>query len=60
MQPITRRFVLSNPLVTSALTGVTHVDQLPALVSAAERGPLDPSILEHINAIHMRFPNPTP
>ncbi len=54
------RFVLSNPLVTSALTGITHVDQLPVLVSAASKGPLEEDIMERIQDIHARFPNPTP
>ena len=54
------RFVLSNPQVRSAIIGASSVEQLTALLHASEQGPLPDEILNHIDAIHRRYPNPNP
>lgn len=54
------RFVLTNPLVSSALTGATTVDQLLELVAAASKGPLDAEVMAAVDRVHWRYPNPTP
>jgi len=58
------RFVLDHPLVASAVVGATSVGQLEELVGAAavveEVGPLSREIREDIDAIHNKYPNPTP
>lgn len=56
----TRRFVLTNPLVSTALTGATSVDQLLELAEAAAKGPLGPEVMAAVDAVHWRYPNPTP
>ena len=54
------RFVLSRPLVASAVTGVTGLGQLGELLDAAEEGPLPADVLAEIDRVHARWPNPTP
>lgn len=54
------RFVLGRPLVASAVIGATSEAQLAELLAAAQAGPLDAELLEAVDAIHARYPNPTP
>ncbi len=74
------RFVLSRPLVVSAVVGATSAEQLEELLAAARRveawekgegegggwsggaegGWLPPGAMEEIDAVHARYPNPTP
>lgn len=54
------RFVLSQPLVASAVIGATSGHQLQELLAAAAKGPLEGELLEAVDAIHRRYPNPTP
>ncbi len=50
------RFVLSNPDVTSVLTGVYTVEQLERNVESAAKGPLPPEILAKIEEIYQMVP----
>ncbi len=59
-QMVVLRFVLSRPLVASAVIGATTVPQLKELIRAAEKGALPPEILERIDEVHARLPSPTP
>lgn len=54
------RFVLGHPLVASAVVGATSEGQLAELVAAAEAPPLQDELVEAIDGIHQRLPNPTP
>jgi N-acetyltransferase 10 len=54
------RFVLGRPLVASAVVGATSQQQLQQLVDAARQPPLDPGLAAAVDAIHQRYPNPTP
>lgn len=54
------RFVLGHPLVASAVVGATSSEQLAELIDAARAPPLEPQLLEAIDAIHQRYPNPAP
>jgi N-acetyltransferase 10 len=55
------RFVLSHPLVASAVIGVSTIQQLQELLEAAVQGPLqDEQLLAAIDRIHQQYPNPTP
>lgn len=58
------RFVLEHPLVASAVIGATGVEQLKELVAFAGKiktqGKLDEEIRAAIDAVHARYPNPTP
>ncbi|KAH7615654.1 putative Protein tas [Nannochloris sp. 'desiccata'] len=58
------RFVLEHPLVASAVIGATGVEQLGESVEIAERvkmqGKLEDNIRAAVDAIHARYPNPTP
>lgn len=54
------RFVLGHPLVASAVVGATSSQQLDELIAAAQAPPLEPPLLEAIDAIHQRYPNPAP
>lgn len=54
------RFVLGRPLVASAVVGATSAAQLGELLAAAEAPPLEPQLLEAVDAIHARYPNPCP
>ena len=58
--PRTSRFVLSHPLVASAVIGATGRGQLEELIRAAEAGPLGEEVLARIDEVHARLPNPTP
>jgi N-acetyltransferase 10 len=55
------RFVLSHPLVASAVVGASTLQQLQELIEAAVQGPLqDEQLLAGIDQIHQQYPNPTP
>ena len=54
------RFVLSNPLVASAVVGATSTSQLEEVAAAATLGPLSDDLMEAIRNIHMQYPNPNP
>lgn len=55
------RFVLRHPLVASAVIGASTQQQLQELLAAAGDGPLqDEQLLEAIDVLHQRYPNPTP
>ena len=53
-------FVMRNPLLGSMVVGATSVEQLDELIDAALGAPLEPSVIEQINAIHEKYPNPAP
>jgi aryl-alcohol dehydrogenase-like predicted oxidoreductase len=55
-----RRWVLSHPLVTSAVIGATTEQQLQELMHAARQPPLSDQLRSEIDAIHAAYPNPTP
>lgn len=55
-----RRFVLSHPLVASAVVGATSLAQLDEILVAAERPWLEPELGAAVDAVHARYPNPTP
>lgn len=55
-----RRFVLGRALVASAVVGATSPEQLRQLLTAAGAGPLPPEVLEEVDAVHARLPNPAP
>lgn len=52
--------MLSRPLVAGVVVGATSEVQLLELVAAAAGGPLPDDVLDRIDAIHSRYPNPTP
>ncbi|KAI8476768.1 MAG: Aldo/keto reductase [Monoraphidium minutum] len=54
------RFVLSRPLVSSAVVGATSLEQLSQLLAAAAAPPLEPGVLAALDEVHARLPNPTP
>jgi aryl-alcohol dehydrogenase-like predicted oxidoreductase len=54
------RFVLSRPLVASAVIGATSEAQLTELLRASEAGALPPEAMAAVDAVHARLPNPTP
>lgn len=54
------RWVLQHPLVTSAVIGATSSAQLAEQLTAAEQPSLPQDLLEAIDRVHSRFPNPTP
>jgi aryl-alcohol dehydrogenase-like predicted oxidoreductase len=54
------RFVLSHQLVASAVFGATGEAQLRELAEAARQPPLEPELAAAVEAIHQRYPNPTP
>jgi len=54
------RFVLSRPAVAAAVIGATGPGQLGELLDAAAAPPLAPALLEAVDAIHRRYPSPTP
>ena len=47
-------------VVASAVVGATSAEQLAELVGAAASPPLPPELVEAVDAIHRRYPNPTP
>jgi aryl-alcohol dehydrogenase-like predicted oxidoreductase len=55
-----RRFVLSQPLVAGAVVGATGEAQLRELAAAAARGALPDDLLQAVDRIHWRYPNPAP
>ena len=54
------RFVLDHPLVAAAVVGATSLEQLDAQLAAARAPPLPPDLRAAVDAIHHRYPNPTP
>lgn len=57
------RFVLSHPLVASAVIGATSTQQLQEQIDAAlcdGGAPLDAGLLDEVYRVHQRYPNPTP
>jgi len=54
------RFVLSHPLVASAVMGATSTQQLQEQLEAARQGPLPEEALQQIAVIHQQYPSPTP
>lgn len=56
----TPRFVLSRPLVASAVIGATSRAQLEELLAAAAAPPLEAGVLREIDEVHAALPNPTP
>ncbi len=54
------RFAAHAPGAACALTGATQRQQLAELLSAAQAGPLPEEALAAIDALHERYPNPTP
>ncbi|OMO77833.1 hypothetical protein CCACVL1_14794 [Corchorus capsularis] len=52
-------FVLSHPLVASAVFGVTKSWQLQEVINACSVE-LTPEIIADINEVHAKFPNPCP
>ena len=54
------RFTLSHPAVASALSGATEPAQLRELLRAAQAGGLPAEVLAEVDAVHERWPNPTP
>lgn len=55
------RFVLAHPLVGSVVVGATSEAQLLELIGAAEEEQgLEEELRAEIDAVHARYPNPTP
>jgi aryl-alcohol dehydrogenase-like predicted oxidoreductase len=52
-------YVLSRPFVTSAIVGATTLQQLRSNLGATTIT-LDPAVVEAIEAVHTRHPNPAP
>lgn len=52
-------FVNSRPFLTSSIIGATNLEQLQANINSASIE-LSPAVLEGIEAVHRRFPNPSP
>ena len=55
------RFALDHPLVASAVTGATSLEQLDELMDAADaaaRGPLPAELRAAVDAVHARYPSP--
>lgn len=52
-------YVNSRPFLTSSIIGATSMDQLNADIDSIELT-LSPDVLEHIEEIHRRYPNPAP
>jgi aryl-alcohol dehydrogenase-like predicted oxidoreductase len=55
-----RRFVLSHPLLASAVVGASCLEQLQEVIAAAQKGRLSEEELEAIEEVHGLYPNPTP
>lgn len=62
MEPVEMalRFVLSNPLVRTAVVGAASMEQLRALIRYADLGGLDEALLHRVDDVHRRFPSPCP
>ena len=54
------RFVLSHPLVASAVVGAMNADQLTELLDIAEQPRLPEHVMTAIDEIHKQYPNPCP
>jgi aryl-alcohol dehydrogenase-like predicted oxidoreductase len=54
------RFVLSHPNLASCIVGATTSAQLDEITRAAAKGPLPTEVLQQIDKIHTRNPNPAP
>lgn len=54
------RFVLSHPLVASAVVGATSSEQLAELIACAQQPWLSEELRRELDAVHERYPNPTP
>jgi aryl-alcohol dehydrogenase-like predicted oxidoreductase len=52
-------FVHQQPFLTSTIVGATRMDQLAANIDSAAMT-LPPELLEAIEAVHARYPNPAP
>jgi aryl-alcohol dehydrogenase-like predicted oxidoreductase len=52
-------YVNTRSFVTSTIIGATSMDQLTADINSIELR-LSPDVLEQIEEIHRRFPNPAP
>jgi aryl-alcohol dehydrogenase-like predicted oxidoreductase len=46
--------------LASAVVGATSLRQLEELLDAAEKGSLSDEVLDAIDEIHRRYPNPNP
>lgn len=57
---VSDRFVLSHPLVASAVVGATSTQQLTELLDIADEPPLPDGAMDAIDAIHQLYPNPCP
>jgi aryl-alcohol dehydrogenase-like predicted oxidoreductase len=56
---ISAAFVLSHPIVASAVFGATKVWQLQEVIEATNTS-MTADIMLEINEIHARYPNPCP
>jgi N-acetyltransferase 10 len=54
------RFAAHAPCCACALTGATEPAQLLALLDAADAGALPEDVLSEVDALHARYPSPTP
>ncbi|CAL8462223.1 g1754 [Coccomyxa elongata] len=54
------RFAMSNTLVANVIVGATSSEQLQEILEAADKGPLTRDLLDAIDDIHQRYPNPNP
>jgi len=54
------RWVLTNPQVASAVVGASNERQLKELLRAGEAGALPPDVAKAVDAVHRRYPSPTP
>ncbi len=52
-------YVRSRPFVTSTIIGATSLEQLEENIGSLEVN-LDKDIIAEINAVHAKYPNPTP
>lgn len=51
---------MDHPAVGSVISGATTLEQLRALLGAAAKPPLPEDVLEEVEKVHCRYPNPTP
>ena len=54
------QWLLSQPVVDSIILGASRVEQLAENLTAAEGGPLDPTVLARCNAVWKRLRGVTP
>ena len=52
-------YVRSRPFVTSTIIGATSLEQLEENIGSLDVK-LDKEIVSEINAVHAKYPNPTP